>query len=36
MGLITSYDTELARGPDQEPVIGWMIINSEDDINQRI
>ena len=30
MGLITSYDTELARGPDQECLIGWMIIDSED------
>lgn len=36
MGLITSYDTELARGPDQERLIGWMIIDSEDNINQRI
>lgn len=36
MGLIASYDIELARGPDQKRLIGWMIINSEDDTNQRI
>ena len=36
MGLITSYDIKLARGPDQERLIGWMIINSEDNINQKI
>lgn len=36
MGLITFYDMQLARSPDQEHLIGWMIINSEDDINQRI
>lgn len=36
MALITSYDIELARGPDQEHLIGWMIINSEDNINERI
>lgn len=36
MGFITSYDIELARGPDQEHLIGWMIMNSEHDINHRI